>query len=436
MGYNGAHELTLSGKQLLSQKLRGYARTFFGSILPLFVLAHFTHHVITAIAAPLLPLIRTSFSLSYTQSGVLLSAFTIAYGIGHLPAGWLSDRISPVLMIFVGIAGVAIAGVMFGLVPTFSMLVAANALIGLTGSGYHPAASYLISRVAKQEQRGSALGVHAIGGSASYFLTPLLAGAVAAAVGWRGTYISLSAPTLVLGVVLVLLLQRAAVKRGISKAEVRSGQEQKRGSRFWIWLFSFLILSTLSGALVGSTIGFVPLLLVDSFGIREETAAGLQAIIFSGGFWVAPLTGYLSDRVGKLPLLFAACAIVMPAIFFLPRISMGAGLYILLILIGVFVFARIPVSESFLFAHAPARQRATLLGVYFLGSSAGGGVFTPLIGWLSDHYDFRYSFAVIALILVVLTVICGVILIGLRQEGRSTQTHPLSTGAEGIPPQG
>ncbi len=415
---------------MLTQKLRGYLRTFFGSILPLFVLAHFTHHVITAIVAPLLPLIRTSFSLSYTQSGILLSAYTIAYGVGHLPAGWLSDRISPVLMIFIGIAGVAVAGVMFGLAPSFTLLVAANALIGLTGSGYHPAASYLISRVAKPEQRGRALGIHVIGGSTSYFLAPLLAGSIAVAVGWRGTYITLSVPTLILGVALVLLLQRAAVKRGISRTVKRAAKEKKRGPRFWVWLFSFLVLSTLSGALVGSTIGFVPLLLVDSYGIREEAAASLQAIIFSGGFWVAPLAGYLSDRVGKLPLLFAAIAIAVPAIFLLPRISMGAGLYVLLVLIGVFVFTRMPASESFLFVHAPARQRATLLGVYFLGSSVGGGVFTPVIGWLSDRSGFRYSFAVIALAMVVLTVICGAILAVLRQEGGGREAQQASVKAE------
>jgi FSR family fosmidomycin resistance protein-like MFS transporter len=410
---------------LLTQKLRSYFRTFFGSILPLFVLAHFTHHVITAIAAPLLPLIRTSFSLSYTQSGILLSAFTIAYGIGHLPAGWLSDRISPVLMIFIGIAGVAIAGVMFGLAPSFSLLVAANALIGLAGSGYHPSASYLIARVAKPEQRGSALGVHVIGGSSSYFVAPLLAGAIAASFGWRGTYIALSVPTFVLGVALAVLLQKAAVRRGIAKTQERAAKERSRGARFWIWLFSFLALSTLSGALVGSTIGFIPLLLVDSHGIREETAAGLQAIVFSGGFWVGPLAGYLSDRLGKLPMLFAVCATAVPAIFFLPRIPMGLGLYILLVLIGVFVFTRMPVSESFLFAHAPARQRATLLGAYFLGSSAGGGVFTPVIGWLSDRHDFRYSFTVVALAILALTLICGVFLAALRKEEQAAEVQPL-----------
>jgi FSR family fosmidomycin resistance protein-like MFS transporter len=81
-------------------------RAFFGSLLPLFVLAHFIHHVLTAAAAPLLPLIRTEFQLSYTQAGFLLSALTLSYGLGHLPAGWLTDRVNPVALILLGIVGV------------------------------------------------------------------------------------------------------------------------------------------------------------------------------------------------------------------------------------------------------------------------------------------------------------------------------------------
>lgn len=392
----------------------------FGSMMPLFILAHFTHHVIAALAAPLLPLIRTSFSLSYTESGLLLSAFTVAYGVGHLPSGWLSDRVSPVLMIFIGTAGVALAGLLFGLSPVFPLLIVANALIGLAGSGYHPAASYMIARITKPEQRGAALGVHIIGGSASNFLAPLLAGGIAVAIGWRGTYISLSGFTIIMGIVMVLLLHRATVRHGINKTEARPEKEANRGPRFWVWIFSFLLLSALSGSLISSTVGFIPLVLVDVYGIREEAAAGLQAIVFSGGFWAAPLAGYLSDRVGKVQLLLAACAIAVPAVFFLPRIPMGIGLYALLVLIGVFIFVRMPVSESFLFTHAPARQRGTLLGIYFLGSSVGGGVFTPLIGWLSDTHDFRYSFAVIAFLVLALAVISGVILFILKDQSKKT----------------
>jgi len=401
----------------------GLVQTFFGSLLPLFVLAHFTHHIVTAIAAPLLPLIRTSFALNYTQSGLLLSAFTISYGLGHLPAGWLSDRISPMIMIFVGIAGVAMAGVFFGLAPTFGLLVVANVLIGLTGSGYHPASSYLISKVTRPEQRGAALGVHVIGGSASYFLAPLLAGGIAVSLGWRGAYVALSIPALLFGVVLVVLLQRAAVQRGVSVQPTKTSSEPRRSPRFWVWFGAFLVLTTTSGALIGSAIGFIPLMFVDSFGMREEAAAGLLALIFSGGLWVAPLAGYLSDRVGRLRLLLSAGVIAIPAVYFLPRISGAPGLYLVLILIGVFIFVRMPVSESFLYSHAPANRRSTLLGVYFLGGSLGGGVLTPVIGWLTDLYGFEQSFSLIALALLVTTVVCGTILLIFRPKG-GTRRQP------------
>lgn len=400
-----------------SHRIVGSVRTFFSSPLPLFVLAHFTHHIITAVAAPLLPLIRTSFELSYTQSGLLLTSFTMAYGLGHLPSGWLTDRISPVIMILVGTVGVAIAGILFGLAPTFPLLIVANGLIGLAASGYHPAASYLISRVTRPEQRGSALGIHVIGGSASYFVAPLLAGGIAMALGWRNTYLALSLPTLLLGIVLVILLRRSAGRSGASVREKRPNTSESHSRRFWAWLISFLVLTTASGALVGSAIGFIPLLLVDSFGLRAEASAGLLALIFSAGFWVAPLAGYLSDRIGKIPLLFGACVMVIPTIYFLPRVPVGPGLYLLLILIGVFIFVRMPVSESFLFSHAPAKRRSTLLGVYFLGASLGGGVFTPLIGRLSDLLSFQRSFAVVALALLVTTVLCGGLLTIFRGAG-------------------
>ena len=80
-------------------------------MLPLFVMGHFSHHVLTTITVPLIPFIRNTFALDYTQSGLVVSAFTLAYGFGQLPAGWLADRIDPRKLMTVGISGVALAGV-------------------------------------------------------------------------------------------------------------------------------------------------------------------------------------------------------------------------------------------------------------------------------------------------------------------------------------
>jgi len=113
-------------------------------LLPLFMLAHFSHHVLTAIPIPLLPMIRRSFALDYTQSGLAISAFTLSYGIAQLPAGWLADRVGPRLLITIGISGVALSGLLVGLSQTYIMMTVFLVLMGLAGGGYHPAASPLI----------------------------------------------------------------------------------------------------------------------------------------------------------------------------------------------------------------------------------------------------------------------------------------------------
>ena len=70
-----------------------------------------------------MPMIRTDFSLNYTQSGWLMSAFSITNGISQLPSGWLADRFGRRLMILVSVTGVAIAGILIGLSHSYIVLI-------------------------------------------------------------------------------------------------------------------------------------------------------------------------------------------------------------------------------------------------------------------------------------------------------------------------
>ena len=139
-------------------------RSFSLGIVPLFMLAHFSHHLIAALLQPLSPFIRDDFNLDYTQVGWVVSAFTIAYGISQLPAGWLADRIGTRTLITIGISGVAVGGLLVGLSPTYTIMVVFLVLLGIMGGGYHPAASPIISASVEEKNRGRALGLHQIGG--------------------------------------------------------------------------------------------------------------------------------------------------------------------------------------------------------------------------------------------------------------------------------
>jgi len=369
---------------------------------------------VTALPIPLLPLIRSDFGLDYTQSGLVISAFTLSYGIGQLPAGWLTDRIGPRIVISVSVFGVAVSGLLIGFSQTYIMLIAFLILMGLLGGGYHPATPPLISASVEPKNRGRALGLHIIGGSASFFLAPLIAAAIAAAWSWRGSFIGLAMPAIIFGIILYVLLGRQGPTKKAGHKTFSSHIETPPTPCRLRRLITFITLTTFTQAVMLSVVAFVPLFLVDHFGIAKETAAVSISLIHSGGLWAGPLGGYLSDRWGRVPVVLAVCFIACPAIYLLNLAPYGLGIGALLVTIGMIIYARMPVSEAFIVDHTSVQHRSTILGIYYFAGIEGGGILTPVIGYLIDQFGFYPSFTIAGATLLTVTVVCSVLLWGSR----------------------
>lgn len=390
-----------------------FIRQLFAGTLWLFVLSHFSHHVITALIVPLLPYIRNDFALDYTQSGFVISAFSLSYGIGQLPAGWLADRMGSRNLITISIVGVALAGLMVGLSHTYILMVLCLIAMGIAGGGYHPSAPPLISASVAPENRGFALGCHVIGGSASFFLSPLIGAAIATAFGWRGAFIGLAMPSILFGIIFYKVLGKLDPSMGQARSTKDPGAKSALPKSFYRRVIPFIVLTTCTSAIMTSIFSFVPLYMVDQFKIAEKTAAAMMAIIYSTGLWAAPLGGHLSDKVGRVPMMLSICILSGPAIFLLNIIPYGHGFGFgaLLLVIGVIVMIRMPVSEAFLVSEVPDRYRSTILGIYFFSAIEVGGVLTPVMGSLIDHYGFYMSFSLAGASLVLVTLISGFFLL-------------------------
>lgn len=343
----------------------------------------------------------------------MLSVFTLAYGFGQLPAGWLSDRFGAPFILAIGICGVAAAGFLVGLSQTFIMVLVFLAVMGLLGGGYHPAAPSLISASVDAQHRGRALGFHTIGGSASYFSAPLIAAAIITVWGWRGAFLGLAFPSMILGIVLYIFIRRRSEVKRYRQETINNRNEASPEQFHWAPLVWFLILATITSTATTSVLSFVPLLLVDQFGISNAVAAASVSIAYAPGLIVGPLAGHLSDRWGKVPMLLAVSFLAAPVIYLLTRVPygpLGLGTGALLILIGVITYVRMPVSESYLVGRTPARYRSTVLGVYFFSSMEGSGLLTPLMGYLIDHFGFVYTYSLVGIAQLVITIVCAVAL--------------------------
>jgi MFS family permease len=387
-------------------------------LLPLFMLAHFAHHTVNSLAVPLLPMIRQDFGLDYTRSGLLVAALTVPYGLSQFPAGWLADRLGAPLLLTIGISGVAMAGFLAGLSSDYNLLFACFVAMGVAGGGYHPAAPPLISAAVEPKNLGRAMGMHMVTGSAPFFLAPLIAVALATAWGWRGTFIVLAVPTILFGVIFYRILGRRLCGKAAGYGAGRPPSQAKAAPTGTVHqIVPFVILSTVTHALTYCVIAFIPLFLVDRFGLSKEAAAAFIAIFYSAGLWASLLGGTLSDRFGSVPVVLAVCFLTGPAIYLLNFIPSAVGVGCLLFVMGVCNYVRTPVSEAYLVSQTTERNRSTVLGIYYFSTYEGGGVLTPVMGLLMDHHGFDVSFALAGTTVLLLFFVCWVWLRrGLRHQ--------------------
>ena len=260
------------------------------------------------------------------------------------------------------------------------------------------------------KNHGRALGIHLVGGSFSYFLAPLIGVAIANIWGWRGSFIGLSIPIILFGVLFYLLLRQRTKTKYYSAGEVVYRDQGLYHSGRLRHLMVLLFLSAFTQAVIFSTIAFIPLFLVDRFGAREEIAAALFSLIYLAGLWAGPLGGYLSDRLGKISVIVAAGFICGPVIYLINIVPYGLTFSVLMLLIGTVMCMRGPATEAYIVSQAPEAKRSTILGLYYFSGHEGGGVLTPVIGYFIDRLGFYSALTLIASTSMIVTLVCSIFL--------------------------
>ncbi len=167
-------------------------------------------------------------------------------------------------------------------------------------------------------------------------------------------------------------------------------------------------MSTFTQAVLSSIVAFVPLFMVDHFGVSKTVAASFLSVYYAAGLWVGPLGGYFSDRVGSVPLLVGVCLIAGPVVYLLSLVSHAVAFGALIFILGIITYVRMPVSESYIVGQTTLRNRSTVLGIYYFGTQEGAGILTPVIGYLIDDSGFHYVFTVSGTSVILVALLCSI----------------------------
>jgi FSR family fosmidomycin resistance protein-like MFS transporter len=284
-------------------------------------------------------------------------------------------------------------------------------VMGLLGGTYHAPASSFISQIMPRNKRGKALGMHFVGGSASFLLTPAVALGLASLLNsWRSSFFILALPAMLVGIILWLTTEEPQDDVDDEIDETK-GSDQKTNHKnppgttqqdqlSWVQitrsigiLASLAIMLNIAFASVNS---FLPLYMVDHHHVSPKWAGIVISIIAGSGIVGAPLGGSLSDRLGRKTLIFFSVSLSGPLFFAVTRFPLGIPLLLSLVFYGMAMSVRGPTIESLIADVVPIGRRTTVLAVYFFLGMETAGVTTPLVGRLIDGYGLDPVFTGLA----------------------------------------
>ncbi|MFU1781855.1 MFS transporter [Haloarcula japonica] len=127
---------------------------------------------------------RETFELGPGETGIMLALFFAPFALLQYPFGVLSDRIGRTVPIVLGsvLYGLTVIGV--GQAPTVTIAGAGMVLTGVIGALMAPATMALVSDLAGETERGTAMAGFNIFGSVGFLAGILIGGTVAGAFGY------------------------------------------------------------------------------------------------------------------------------------------------------------------------------------------------------------------------------------------------------------
>jgi len=344
--------------------------------------------------------VRHDLALSDTQmalaNGLLFVLFNLVAG---LFIARLVDRGKRVRILAIGIAGWSIATAATGLSRNFPELAAARLAVGIGEATAFPAVMSLIPDLFRPQVRGTAIGVFQSSSFIGIVGGTILAGVVAAWLGWRPMFVVCGIAGVVLAIVVTLTVREPAREERRDPADdarhwlagMAAGLRRVLAIPGFVPLALGFGISAMMGAVLGA---WGPAFLQRSHGVPlREVGIVIGPAVGIGGLAGTLVSGAIADRLVRrhgsmsamlrLPLVaLPLAAPFMAGFIFAPTLLAtmlcAAGMNFLL------SCAFVP-CINYAVTRAGAGDRALVSTVMLAASGLVGGALGPLIvGALSD----------------------------------------------------
>lgn len=353
-------------------------------------LSHVVDDMYQGAVPALLPFFVLYQGWGYTAATGITLAATVLSSVAQPLFGVAADRwrlrwLSPVGLL---VAGVGIG--LSGLVDAYAWTWAAIALSGLGVAAYHPVASSAVRELAGPSAQG--MSWFAVGGNIGQAVGPLAVTPVVLSFGLVGTPI-LAVPA-VLTALVMALLRRSLDPRPAAPKGGRKVADSAAADDWSAFLRLTLVVIMRSIATLGTT-SLLGLSMIDRFGMHASYASMLLTGFFTVGACATIVGGWAADRWTKVAVVRLGYTIAIAAAALLvvaPRVWLAVAATALL---AVGLFLAFAVQTTLAQGYLPNRV-GTASGVALGLAISAGGMFAPVLGWVSDTYGVQWAQGIIA----------------------------------------
>jgi MFS family permease len=375
----------------------------------------------------MLPFFAADLGLSLTEVGILIGLRSVTSTLINLPGGMIVDLVGRRKLVMVlAIAWAGLPYLFLGLTTNFLIIAALMAIVGVGNLLYHPAALSSLSEL-YPTRRGFATAMHSLGASCGDTLAPVVAGLALTWFTWRELSIANVIPGLVMAAIFWYAMRGVHLQRAAGTAKM-TAQDYMRGACKLFRDPDMLKIALLGGARSMSQSAlstFLPIYLATTAGLSAALVGAYMAVVQGAGIVSGPLSGSLSDRIGRRPLIAAGMVSSSILLIALMALRIEWLFVFILALIGFFLYSTQPVLNAWALDIAPPELGGTSIGILFASQSLLGGLAPVIGGMLADAYGLEAAFYFIAATVLA----ANLIIITIRDDRGSVHQKP-DTGSQ------
>jgi MFS transporter, FSR family, fosmidomycin resistance protein len=376
----------------LNQAIIGQTKTTAFAILSAISFCHLLNDLAQSLLPAIYPILKSGFDLSFGQIGLLALIFQVTASLLQPAVGLYTDRKPQPYSLPLGMGCTLLGLITLAFAPSFPLLLAGAALLGIGSAIFHPESSRL-ARLASGGAHGFAQSLFQVGGNIGQSLGPLLAAFIIlpqgqSSLAWFGL-------VALFGVCALTALgrwyQRAGHARPIKSAF--SGATAKVPSaQIWRAMSVLIALMFSKFFYLTSITSYYIFYLVQRFGLSTETSQLYLFVFLAAAAAGTIVGGPLGDRFGRKAVIWGSIVGVLPFTLALPYVGLMATVA-LSIVIGLVLSSAF--SAIVVYGQELMPGRVGMVSGLFFGLAFGmSGVGAALLGELADRTSIAFVYHV------------------------------------------